>query len=372
MAYEAQLPSEIISHIISFIPRSACDQHTLWACCLVSRAWYSASITPLYEKPYLNGSNFDQFVTTVCPSKNAHLRASPLSTLVRHLNMGGLVHDASRSLTARLLGRLKGNLEFFVAPQVSFAINSLAALSKCTKLRHLNLSLISSSITNKELFQALKSLVELETLFLPRSLHKNEEDIISEPYIWPPRLVTLYVGGGVGEQFFFSQLARAPKTVSRLIMQHCPQISVPVIIFTLFRLGTQLKHLSVHDFMTQLLRGMLDNVLELCPNLTSLRVSVDYVSAKLFTRIPPEHPLRLLELGCSQAPESDITPNLIFDAIDQDFLPDLRCVRVSKKLEWETTPHLRTDVKDLSDFLDALEAENPLHEPSGVWFGLSD
>jgi len=41
--------------------------------------------------------------------------------LVRVLDMSMLVHNGSRSLTARILGRLKGSLEYFVAPQASFA-----------------------------------------------------------------------------------------------------------------------------------------------------------------------------------------------------------------------------------------------------------
>ena len=35
--------------------------------------------------------------------------------------MSGLVHNGSKSLTARLLGRVKKRLEEFVAPQASFA-----------------------------------------------------------------------------------------------------------------------------------------------------------------------------------------------------------------------------------------------------------
>jgi len=35
--------------------------------------------------------------------------------------MSGLVHDGSKSLTGRLLGRVKENLEELIAPQSSFA-----------------------------------------------------------------------------------------------------------------------------------------------------------------------------------------------------------------------------------------------------------
>ncbi|RKF61144.1 F-box protein [Erysiphe neolycopersici] len=372
ISLEIHLPLEIISLIVSLIPRNASNQPVLWACALVSKIWYSASIERLYERPFLSGANFDQFVKTICPSKNAHIRASPLASLVRHLNMGDLAHDASRSLTARLLGRLKSNLELFLAPQVSFSINSLAALSKCTKLRYLNLSLISSSIPNKILFQALRSLGELEILFLPRSSSVNQNDNPCDSYIWPPRLQSLYISGTLDDHFLYTHMTKAPEAFSSLSMQHCPQIRAPAIVFTLYKLGSQLSHLSIRHPMPQIFEGMLDNILKLCPKLISARISIDFFSAKLFKQIPINHTLRSLELGCSHSAESDITPNDIFDAIDQSLLPDLRYIRVSKRLAWDSTPELRSDVEDLSELLDTLEYEHPLHKPSGVWLDLPD
>ncbi|TVY60886.1 F-box protein, partial [Lachnellula suecica] len=168
-AREILLPTEILTEILSYIPLRPASQPLFWACTLVSRSWYAASIARLYSRPHLHGGNFHRFVDTVCPSKNANIRHSALAPLVRRLDMGELVHNASKSLTARLLGRLKGNIEEFVAPQASFGINSFAALSKCSRLRHLDLSLISASISNKLLFQTLKNLQDLETLFFPRS-----------------------------------------------------------------------------------------------------------------------------------------------------------------------------------------------------------
>ena len=115
------LPSEIIVHILEYVPRNSTSQPTLHACALVSRLWYSATIPFLYHSPHIKGKSFQQFVRTVCPSINAHIRKSELAEFVRVLDMGNLVHDGSRSLTARLLGRVKGHLEVFVAPQASFA-----------------------------------------------------------------------------------------------------------------------------------------------------------------------------------------------------------------------------------------------------------
>ena len=115
------LPPEVILHILSHIPYYPSSQKILYNCCLVSRSWYSAAILRLYHTPRFTGKNYLLLVRTICPSINAHIRKSELANFVRRLDMSRLVHDGSKSLTGRLLGRVKKGLEEFVAPQSSFA-----------------------------------------------------------------------------------------------------------------------------------------------------------------------------------------------------------------------------------------------------------
>jgi len=370
---EVLLPLEIISQILAFIPRRAEHQRTFWACALISRSWYSASIAALYERPWLHGGNFNEFVATVCPSKNAHIRQSTLAVLVRRLDMGELVHNASKSLTARLLGRLKGNIEQFVAPQASFAINSFAALSKCTKLRHLDLSLISASISNKLLFQTLKSLQDLETLYFPRS-SSHDEGQSAESYAWPPRLQALHLAGGINDHFLQTHLTNAPLALSKLSIQHCSQVHAPSLLSTIKILGPQLRHLTIRHPMAQLFRQSLDSLPQLCPSLLALRVSADYISNEMFPSIPANHPLQILDLECSPVanPDVDIDPSAIYDAIEENLLPDLRSVRASARLAWTATETLRQDASDLQEILEENEMERPLGVETGVWLNLPD
>lgn len=114
------LPYEIIQNILSYLPGDHSSQATLHACTLLSRAWYSATITRLYENPRITGPNYASFAKSVCPSINAHIVRNGLAELIKTLDLGALIHHGSKSLTARLLGRVKGNLEEFVAPQASF------------------------------------------------------------------------------------------------------------------------------------------------------------------------------------------------------------------------------------------------------------
>lgn len=109
---------EVLQNIFSYLTTY---QSTLHACTLVSNSWYKSSVPFLYNSPAIDGKTFDLFVKAICPSVNAHVRINGLAALVRKLDMSLLVHNGSKSLTARLLGRVKGNLEEFVAPQASFA-----------------------------------------------------------------------------------------------------------------------------------------------------------------------------------------------------------------------------------------------------------
>ena len=114
------LPLEVAENIISFIPRVPASQPTLHACTLLSRVWYAAAIARLYEEPAITGRSYDKFTKSICPSINAHIRKNGLAEFVRVLDLSMLVHHGSKSLTARLLGRVKVGLEEFIAPQASF------------------------------------------------------------------------------------------------------------------------------------------------------------------------------------------------------------------------------------------------------------
>ena len=136
------LPLEIIESILSHISPSDTSQPTLHACTLVSRGWYSAAIGLLYETPRIRGKNYDSFAKSICPSINAHIRKNGLAALVRSLDLSRLVHHGSKSLTARLLGRVKGNIEEFIAPQASFGLVQLYATASKSKLSDMALGLM--------------------------------------------------------------------------------------------------------------------------------------------------------------------------------------------------------------------------------------
>ncbi|KZF19267.1 hypothetical protein L228DRAFT_271510 [Xylona heveae TC161] len=345
------LPPELVIHILSFIPLKPSSQTTLWSCCLVSRTWYTAAVPLLYDSPHITGRNFTRFITTVCPSINAHVRKSELADLVRRLDMGELVHNGSKSLTARLLGRVKVRLEEFVAPQASFAINCFAALSKCTKMKHLDLSLISQSISLHDLFHALKPLTDLETLWFPRCAnHDRGYDSITST--WPPSLKTLHLTGGVSNHFL-QYLTNMPPSLSRLTIKHCRTVGATNILAMLEVLGPQLTHLHIDHNIPCLWYQSLDRLLLLCPKLILLRVPLDFISGMFVDPInaPPEspHPLQTLELDSSgdSGVETNMVPDDLFLAVDEGPLRNLRRVLVGTRVAWKRVEGFRRDLTDL-------------------------
>src|SRR5690242_15457905 len=81
------------------------------------RQWYDVAIQPLYDSPYLTGRAYELFVRTICPSVLAHIKKQNLANLVRVLDLSHIIHQGTKSTTARLLGRTKAGLQIFIAPQ---------------------------------------------------------------------------------------------------------------------------------------------------------------------------------------------------------------------------------------------------------------
>ncbi|KAK8155277.1 hypothetical protein BKA80DRAFT_257526 [Phyllosticta citrichinensis] len=379
----AHLPTELVLDILDYIPRHRTSQSTLWAFCLVNHQWYNAAIRRLYKQPHLYGKNYDLFVRTLCPSVNLHVKKSDLAGLVRVLDLRGIVHQSSKSMTARLLGRTKGSLEAFVAPQASFAVNCFAALSKCEKLQILDLSLISEAISISILANALRRLPQLKILYFPRS--SNDSNKVGGPTSWPP-LEELHLSGPL-ERAFFDQLAvgdapgetSLPPTLINLSIEHCARVPSVSVRNTLKGVGPQLQKLRVANNRS-MIEWQMDPVIPHCPNLKVLEISHDYVTSgfgDLSRWNLSSHPLERLDLlrfssdGISD-PELEPTglcPEHLTESLDNNYFPHLRVVRVSKEAAWHSEK-----VEEVEELQGALElnymtnhATESLDKAVGVW-----
>ncbi|KAL1630692.1 hypothetical protein SLS54_000563 [Diplodia seriata] len=380
------LPDEIVLEILSHIPRTKESQPVLWAFCLVKRQWYDVAISRLYEDPWLEGSNFDPFVKTICPSRNLHVKNSELAGLVRVLNLKHIVHQSNKATTARLLGRTKSSLETFIAPQSAFAINCFAALSKCTNLRVLDLSLIFEAVSFSTLAQTLQKLPNLSTLYFPRS-SSDSASFDASTIAWPP-IERLYLSGSIENHFIRRLLkddllsCRLPASLKTLSITHCPRLATHDLTSLVRAVGPQLEALTVES-IRGLRANAMDRVLDFCPRLKLLRVSLDYVTFMFVYRDQEDearflnHPLERLDLtdsgnmGWSLDPDEVLKAGDLADAIQDGTIPNLRIIRVSMSALWhvDDADEMRRLIDTMDDTFNRRKADNPELENKvvGVW-----
>ncbi|KAK2839335.1 hypothetical protein FQN49_006243 [Arthroderma sp. PD_2] len=198
----AFLPTEIVITILSYASDEDTVnenwQSTLFSCCLVCQQWYAAAIPFLYSKPVISARNYDSFAGTLDVRGKARHVQEPLGNFVKHLDLGGLAHSGSKSVTARLLRACKEELEVFVAPASTFSTISLTPMSKCLNLRIVDLSVLMTVVPFLSIPHAVRNLQNLETLRFPPEMSNeglpkiNEfQDEKTPMYQWPPKLKRL-------------------------------------------------------------------------------------------------------------------------------------------------------------------------------------
>ncbi|KAF7589786.1 hypothetical protein BBP40_003848 [Aspergillus hancockii] len=248
-SHHLHLPTEIVVQIASYVDGDELErQKTLYACCLVSRQWYSATIAFLYERPRVDsGKAFQKFTETISPPLGARKNKPNLGSFVHRLNLSHLTYHSSNSLTARLLGRIKDNLEVFIAPSLSFALT----LKNCSELSVENLgSLLSSP-------QLGENLQRLNISGVNRGLQPESINAIPA---FLPGLTFLSVPGDMVDESFFD------------ILNHMfPPINLEVLEF-----GLPCDDLKL-NFTTKTLLSTLDTGLA---NLRSMGFAEEFVTGQ--------------------------------------------------------------------------------------------
>jgi len=365
----AYLPNELLLQILSYIPSTPESQSTLHAFTLVCRQWYRVGIADLYACPHLTGHAFDLFFRTICPSLNLHVRKSALATLVKVLDLSYIVHQGSKSMTARLLGRTKPSLEKFIAPQAGFAINCWAALSKCSNLRYLNLSLVSEAISYQSLTKTVRALDKLEELYLPRcSANYDNMGQLSMNVVWPKNLRHLTLSGGVHGKYIYDlyrQPENFPPSLTRLDICHCPKLEADQIRSLLQSLGHQLLHVELHS-LPRVRPCSLTKILDWVPGLKELAISLDFIS-EFFGGMPENFspamwaqgkPLEVLTVltDGNYDTENCFTPVDLFEAIDSRWFTRLRVLRIEVATGW--MKDMEGEVRSVENLMLEIDEEN--------------
>ncbi|KIX10288.1 uncharacterized protein Z518_01370 [Rhinocladiella mackenziei CBS 650.93] len=223
---ERHLPVEVIGLISDYIAstHNLLTQRTLWACCLVSKAWYSVFVGMLYHHPLLSSRNFDKFARTICPPVNSRKRRIGLGNFVNQLDMSQLAYESSKSITARLLRRTRNSLTWFASPAVTFSIASLAPLSKCINLHLLDLSSDGYGIRLRLVLDTIGHLEHLAVLRLPRDSLNGRCDLGPNSR-WPKNLSHLQITDWLflGSQSWTTLIESWPKSLKTLKFEDCMQ-----------------------------------------------------------------------------------------------------------------------------------------------------
>ncbi|KAL8653715.1 MAG: hypothetical protein Q9210_001944 [Variospora velana] len=302
------------------------------------------------------------FVRTICPSINAHIRRTKFSTMVKNFNMSYLVHDSSRSLTARILTRLKEGLEVFAAPRTSFAINCLAALSKCQHLRQLNLILVTETLSLRQLLHSISKLTRLESL----SMRCKDAPVADHLDVsWPPHLKSLEVSGSFTNRTL-DHFRLLPRTLTSLTIHNTSKIDYGALEALLKVIGHGLESLHLGSYPIGSQYVTLSDWLRPLPKLKRLYVYLSrsqiggglniFDGGKRLYDSHNSHPLKQLELdGFDLA-----VVESVFDLVADGYLGCLRQVTFYRTIctSRRLTRHDQQSVHELDDLLRALARED--------------
>ncbi|OJD19697.1 hypothetical protein AJ78_00320 [Emergomyces pasteurianus Ep9510] len=342
------LPVEIIIQILSYLQEQPTRQHTLYSCCLVSRLWYSAALPLLYEKPYISGANFDNFALAVCPPAQAYAPRGDLGRFVRRLDFSKLVHNLTTSSTTRFLGRVKESVEVFIAPASGFSTVNLGALSKCKKLRSLDLIHVIRKIDFEAIKKAIQHLDNLRRLRLPRC---TDIRTAANHLLWPPNLRKLEISGAI-ESTIIDMFDWPPKISSITLAGNAlrdPSM-IPVLLSNPY-LRNHLKSLRV-PYEAHHTPQHAELLLRYIPNLRYLSIQGDLAKSPFFRTLAllqSPLPLEILSFEQSQG-FPDFSKQDFIDALDGG-LRNLRLLGLH-----ESHPSLLRMVSD--DELDELLKRN--------------
>ena len=297
----------------------------------ISKLFYAIVLPMIYRKPKLKATNFFSFVETIANNKT-------IGDNIQQLDLSYIIQTGKNAYVSKLLKRSKKNLQLFVAPQTSFGFTPLFALRNCTKLKVLDLRLVSETLNLEDLFQSIKSLTELTHLSFPRSsVSITDYDSVS----WPPKLSFLRISGGISDEFL--RKSNFPSTITQLEFAHCPNIKDFGLRNVLLKVGNNLKSLKVQYPMPGLSGSALDVLFRYCPNIVTLEVTVDYMSQAFFdeSNLPhifPGRKLKSLYIDSSGmlGTASKIDSIDLALALNEGRLPNLKNLRCTVKLGWDT------------------------------------
>lgn len=227
-------------------------------------------------------------------------------------------------------------------------MNSLASLSKCRKLEHLDLSLVLGDIKFAQLKKTVSNLPDLGILKLPSSMEITRvDDWVGE---WPLKLYSMTVGGVLDPEIMAT--FDWPPQLSTLELNRCKNLDTPILegILSNEQLRERLKTLHVRKDNANMFSGFGETtILYSLRSLTYLKIPFDFTEYLNIIPVPDGMealPLRILEL----------TLPYFDDEFDFIFSEELReALRQNLRNLWalgigeSSLPHIEDAYKEIDD-----------------------
>ena len=258
----------------------------------------------------------------------------------------------------------------------------MAALSRCVKLRHLDLSLVSEEIPPRDLRRSLSMLGRLEYLGYPRSgITWTEAFLDSIPLL----VKELYVSGGLQDGLLLHSLDDRLSNVNQPSLTHltlgnCPKLTYNAVRAILENYSMNLEIFRLEAPMSALRHEALDGVFAFLGSLRHLSIPVDYITDRFFWEDygrSKENPylLETIELDCVYPAGNQaeaINSDLIWDAVADGAFGRLRRVGLHRRLERPVVTGLGENSEELNQLLKALAREDGEQarypeDRAGVW-----
>jgi len=263
-----------------------------------------------------------------------------------------------------------------------YRVNSLAALSKCKSLKHLDLSLICESLQVLDLLRALSTLPNLSTFRFPRCSAASKPGMKDETIPgcrksrWPDSLRAFYFSCGL-QIGYLPAIIKAPPSVTALTIEEGHTFSSEVVWCSVLTLGHQITLLRL-EFTSKFGFEPMNALLQNFPNLTRLLLRSDHIGIPFFAPgvIPLAHPLKALTVIATEGSGFySLIPRYLVEAVKDGRLMNLRTVRFSKMIKGPAAEMWEEDIMALADLLEQLGEkdvedgglDDGVRERAGVW-----
>jgi hypothetical protein len=180
------------------------------------------------------------------------------------------------------------------------SVNSLASISKCQNLMHLDLRLArGGALEFSRLKKTVSNLPDLRLLQLPSSMEITHTD--NSAGVWPLKLYSMTIGGSLNPHVMST--FDWPANIRQLILKRCKNLDTQILESLLCneQLLEKLETLTLDNENAAMFSesDSESTVLYLLRNLTSLKMPLDFMEYLCILPVPdalPPLPLRILEL----------------------------------------------------------------------------